>query len=254
MNCLEQALSKKSFQLPLLLHGKDASFLEKEALFAAQKVLSFSGETHPDLLLLRPEAKSHTFVFGTLKEELQNLSISPYQSDYKVVILLEVEKMLPIHVTALLKTLEEKPPYVIFFLTTTNLEMILPTILSRSIELFLDSKVVVKEEVKKLVLSVLKASIEKDYSRFYKLIEELSAVVEKEDDLEDVLAWMLSFFRDVEMAKKAPKVPLFFEEEREFLKALPSSSYAQLLEKLVTAESAFRLHTKTKSILENLFL
>jgi DNA polymerase-3 subunit gamma/tau len=58
-------------------------------------------------------------------------SYAPAQGRYKVYIIDEVHMLSPQAFNALLKTLEEPPPHVIFIFATTEVQKVLPTILSR---------------------------------------------------------------------------------------------------------------------------
>ncbi|MCK5077196.1 MAG: DNA polymerase III subunit delta', partial [Calditrichia bacterium] len=64
----------------------------------------------------------------TLKNELYK---HPQQGDKKIVIIQDIETMRVEGANALLKVLEEPPPYVYFILITSKISRILPTILSR---------------------------------------------------------------------------------------------------------------------------
>ena len=64
-----------------------------------------------------------------------NILIKPYASKYKIYIINEAEKMTVQAQNALLKTLEEPPEYAVIMLLTSNLEAMLPTILSRCVVL-----------------------------------------------------------------------------------------------------------------------
>ena len=55
----------------------------------------------------------------------------PFESPYKVYIIDEVHMLTKEAFNALLKTLEEPPAHVVFILATTEIEKVLPTILSR---------------------------------------------------------------------------------------------------------------------------
>jgi hypothetical protein len=59
------------------------------------------------------------------------LSTKPYNSEYKLVIINDVEKMKIETANTLLKTLEEPPDFARIILTTENVQKIIPTILSR---------------------------------------------------------------------------------------------------------------------------
>src|SRR3990170_4706375 len=61
----------------------------------------------------------------------ERVGYAPNQARYKVYIIDEVHMLSNSAANALLKTLEEPPPHVIFILATTEIHKILPTILSR---------------------------------------------------------------------------------------------------------------------------
>jgi len=93
---------------------------------------------HPDIQIIEPPIKEKK---GVIKEgeigleairQIQHqLSLSPYQSPYKIILLDKIEKITPEGANSLLKTLEEPPSFSILFLTTNSPEAVLPTIISR---------------------------------------------------------------------------------------------------------------------------
>ena len=66
-----------------------------------------------------------------IRELRERVRYAPNQARYKVYIIDEVHMLTTEAANALLKTLEEPPPHVIFILATTETHKILPTILSR---------------------------------------------------------------------------------------------------------------------------
>jgi DNA polymerase-3 subunit gamma/tau len=66
-----------------------------------------------------------------IRELRERVNYAPNQTRYKVYIIDEVHMLTNEAANALLKTLEEPPPHVIFILATTEAHKILPTILSR---------------------------------------------------------------------------------------------------------------------------
>jgi len=66
-----------------------------------------------------------------IRQLRERVGFTPSQSRYKVYIIDEVHMLTDAASNALLKTLEEPPPHVIFVLATTELHKVLPTILSR---------------------------------------------------------------------------------------------------------------------------
>jgi DNA polymerase-3 subunit gamma/tau len=66
-----------------------------------------------------------------IRELRERVNYAPNQAHYKVYIIDEVHMLTKEASNALLKTLEEPPPQVIFILATTEIHKVLPTILSR---------------------------------------------------------------------------------------------------------------------------
>lgn len=84
---------------------------------------------HPDVLEI--DAASNNSV-EDVRELRERILLSPILSQHKVVILDEAHMMSKSAFNALLKTLEEPPPHVIFIFATTEPERMPPTILSRT--------------------------------------------------------------------------------------------------------------------------
>lgn len=66
-----------------------------------------------------------------IRSIIEEVAFTPSTSKYRVYIIDEVHMLTPSAFNALLKTLEEPPPHVIFILATTEVHKLLPTILSR---------------------------------------------------------------------------------------------------------------------------
>ena len=73
------------------------------------------------------------------KNLLETISYLPSSSKYKIYLIDEVHMLTPESFNALLKNLEEPPPHVIFMFATTELKKILPTIISRCLQINLSS-------------------------------------------------------------------------------------------------------------------
>jgi DNA polymerase-3 subunit gamma/tau len=76
------------------------------------------------------DAASNTGV-DNIRDLRERANYAPSQAQYKVYIVDEVHMLSTSASNALLKTLEEPPPHVIFILATTEVHKVLPTILSR---------------------------------------------------------------------------------------------------------------------------
>ena len=80
--------------------------------------------------VLEMDAASRTGV-GDIRELQEVVSYAPVRDRYKILIIDEAHMLSKNAFNALLKTLEEPPPRVVFVLATTELQKIIPTILSR---------------------------------------------------------------------------------------------------------------------------
>jgi DNA polymerase III subunit gamma/tau len=85
-----------------------------------------------DIDVLEIDAATHTQVDKVREVIIEGLSFSPVRNRYKVFIIDEVHQLSNHSFNALLKSIEEPPPHVIFMMATTELEKIPETVLSRS--------------------------------------------------------------------------------------------------------------------------
>jgi DNA polymerase III subunit gamma/tau len=76
------------------------------------------------------DAASHTSV-DDIRQLIERINYAPAEAKYKVYIIDEVHMISTSASNALLKTLEEPPPNIIFILATTETHKLLPTIISR---------------------------------------------------------------------------------------------------------------------------
>jgi DNA polymerase III subunit gamma/tau len=85
-----------------------------------------------DLDVLEIDAASHTGVDNIREVVIAGLAFPPARDRYKVFIIDEVHQLSAASFNALLKSIEEPPPHVVFMMATTELHKIPDTILSRS--------------------------------------------------------------------------------------------------------------------------
>src|SRR5688572_15532327 len=85
-----------------------------------------------DMDVLEIDAATHTQVENIRDVIISGLSIAPVRNRYKVFIIDEVHQLSSHSFNALLKSIEEPPPHVIFMMATTELDKIPETVLSRS--------------------------------------------------------------------------------------------------------------------------
>jgi len=85
-----------------------------------------------DMDMLEIDAATHTGVDNVREVIIEGLSIAPVRNRYKVFLIDEVHMLSASSFNALLKSIEEPPPHVVFMMATTELHKIPDTVLSRS--------------------------------------------------------------------------------------------------------------------------
>jgi DNA polymerase III subunit gamma/tau len=85
-----------------------------------------------DIDVMEIDAATHTGIDNVREVIINGLSIMPVRNRYKVFIIDEVHQLSTQSFNALLKSIEEPPPHVVFMMATTELAKIPETVLSRS--------------------------------------------------------------------------------------------------------------------------
>src|SRR5436190_4918834 len=85
-----------------------------------------------DMDVLEIDAATHTGVDNVREVIIEGLAITPVRDRYKVFIIDEVHQLSNASFNALLKSIEEPPPHVVFIMATTEAQKIPETVLSRS--------------------------------------------------------------------------------------------------------------------------
>jgi DNA polymerase-3 subunit delta' len=153
----------KAFAMTLLCENS-----KEEPCGECHSCKQFLADTHPDVIYVTHEKAGSIGVDEVRKQVVNDVSIKPYSSAYKVYIIDEAEKMTQGAQNALLKTIEEPPEYVVLIFITNNAESFLPTILSRCVTLKLQPiyNTVIKEELlKKYDISAQQADLYAALSR-----------------------------------------------------------------------------------------
>src|SRR5207237_4447051 len=85
-----------------------------------------------DMDVMEIDAATHTGVDNVREVIIAGLGIMPVRNRYKIFIIDEVHQLSSGSFNALLKSIEEPPPHVVFMMATTELDKIPETVLSRS--------------------------------------------------------------------------------------------------------------------------
>lgn len=89
----------------------------------------FAGGNHPDVTVIKPQKTS--IGIEEIRTMQKELNLRPYQSDRKLILIEDAHLLTFQAQNALLKSLEEPPPFVVFMLLSQRLQGLLPTVLSR---------------------------------------------------------------------------------------------------------------------------
>jgi DNA polymerase-3 subunit delta' len=88
-------------------------------------------QNHPDLHIYLPEGKSAIHTVENIRKLIDEVALPPHEAPVNVFIIHDAHQMLPYSSNALLKTLEEPSFHSYFILLTSELDAMLPTIVSR---------------------------------------------------------------------------------------------------------------------------
>lgn len=150
-NDLRQLLAEKRLPHALLFTGIEgigknltAKVLAKVLLCSGEEkpcnicpsCRAFDAKNHPDFYYLEPEGKANNIKIEQIRQMQSQIALSPYLADKRVVIINDAETMNEAAENSLLKTLEEPTGDVVFILVTANKDLLLPTILSRCMNLY----------------------------------------------------------------------------------------------------------------------
>ncbi len=227
---------------------------------------------HPDIIYVSHEKPNVIGVDDIRTQINADVAIKPYSSAKKIYIMNEGEKMTVQAQNALLKTLEEPPEYAVILILTTNLETLLPTILSRCV--VLNMKPVRDELIRDFLMkemeipdykadvcvafargNVGKARLLAKSEEFDKVKEEalillrningmeiheivaaIKKITEYQFDVNDYLDILSIWYRDVLLYKATRDVNgLIFREEIQYIRRVADQSTYEGIEQIIEA-------------------
>jgi len=220
--------------------------------------------------------------------------IKPYASNRKVYIIPEAHLLREDAQNALLKTIEEPPEYVVVILLTNNVNSLLPTILSRCVEL--NFKPIRKDKIEKYLmdncgmpdyaasinaafangkigLAIKYSTIEEfvrikedvvkfmeniDRSSMIDDINNISKVIEYKEYVGEYLDLILWWLRDMLLIKSSDSDEILFKQEYDIIKKQASiRSYENInkaIEEVEIAKKRLKSNVNIEIILEMLFV
>ena len=118
----------KTSMAKLLAQGVNCTAMNGDVCNACENCLEQTQGNHPDIIEI--DAASNNGV-EEIRDLISKVKYTPIMGKYKVYIIDEVHMLSQGAFNALLKTLEEPPSHVIFVLATTEIQKVIPTIVSR---------------------------------------------------------------------------------------------------------------------------
>ena len=235
---------------------------------------------HPDIIRVTHEKLS----IGVDDIRIQvnaDILVKPYDSRYKIYIIDDADKLTEQAQNALLKTMEEPPEYAVILLLVSNLTSLLPTILSRCVQLNLKpvDKTVIKEflmerhhipdykaevaaafssgnvgkaikyassedfeKMKEEILHILKYI---DEMELHEVISGLKVLTANKPVIEDYIDLMMLWYRDVVMYKATldPDL-LLYREEISFIKQQANKRSYENVEKIISGMEKAKIRLK----------
>ena len=291
-NNLQNALKFQKISHAYIIQGEKASGKKMVADIFAKALLCESeadkpcnvcrsckqamNKNHPDIIYIEHE-KPNVISVDNIRMQINNdIAIKPYSSAHKIYIMDEAEKMNIQAQNALLKTLEEPPEYAVIFLLTTNVDILLPTILSRCVTLnikpvagdlikrFLMEKVEIPDYrasvcasfargnvgravglatdeafdlLKSEALGVLKSIFDMEVNQ---MVAAVKRITEEKLDVQDYLDLCTIWYRDILLYKSCKDMQhmIFREEISDIQRAAETNSYEELEQKLRSIDHA----------------
>lgn len=157
---------------------------------------------HPDIIFITHEKPGTIGVEDIRRQINSDVVIKPYSGPKKIYIISEGEKMTVQAQNALLKTLEEPPEYAVILILTTNVDVLLPTILSRCV--VLNMKPVRDAQIKKFLMDTMeipdyKADICAAFARGNVGKARLLAKSEEFDKIKEEAITLLKYINEMEL-------------------------------------------------------
>lgn len=230
----------------------------------------------PDIIHVSHE-KPNSISVEEIRSQLNNdIEVKPYSSPRKIYIIDEADKLTVQAQNALLKTIEEPPAYAVVILLTSNSDALLPTILSRCVQLNIkpvQDKVLKRYLMERLKVPDYKADLSVAFARgnvgkavalassenfdmikkdavdmlryledmeIHEVVEWVKKIADYKLEINDFLDILTVWFRDVLLFKATNDVNMliFKDEIQEIKKKAAKSSYSGLEEIIGAIEKA----------------
>ncbi|BBF44634.1 DNA polymerase III delta prime subunit [Lachnospiraceae bacterium KM106-2] len=242
--------------------------------------MQVDSENQPDIIEVTHEKVS--IGVDDIRIQVNNsIQVKPYYSPYKIYIIDDADKMTEQAQNALLKTIEEPPAYAIIILLTDNINRLLPTILSRCVQLSfkpVEAKTIKKYLMEQQQVPEYLAEISASFSRgnigrairyatsedfiksrdtvlhvleyiddmeLYEVVEAIKDFAEHKLEIDDYLDLMLLWYRDVLLFKVTnnPNL-LLYKDEYQYISKQASNRDYENIEEIITAIDKAKVRMK----------
>ncbi|MEK7178604.1 MAG: hypothetical protein AAB721_03050 [Patescibacteria group bacterium] len=132
-NCVKKDMLSHAY----IFYGPDEVSKKETALWFANKILSHSvrpAKFHPDLFFIKSGFNEEISI-NWIRQLKNFLTLRPYSSEHKIVVIETAEKLNSYAQNALLKIFEEAPNHAVIILCVKTLDSISDTIVSRAVKL-----------------------------------------------------------------------------------------------------------------------
>lgn len=175
-------------------------------------------KSQPDIIRIVHEKPNTIGVEDIRRQITGDMGIKPYSSPRKIYIINEGEKMTIQAQNALLKTLEEPPEYGVILILTANVNMLLPTIVSRCVVLHMrpvEDRLVKKYLMEDLHIPDYKADICVAFARGNIGRAKLLASNEEFDNIREEAVTLMKYIGEMEINEIAAAIKKISEYKLE---------------------------------------
>ncbi|MEK7134896.1 MAG: hypothetical protein AAB735_00600, partial [Patescibacteria group bacterium] len=175
INYLNRCLENKLLSHAYIFYGPDEDSKHKIALWFANTILrNKNSRFHPDLFFIKPEFNEEISI-DWIRQLKFFLTLKPYLSEYKIVVIETAEKLNSYAQNALLKIFEEAPNHAVIILCAKTLDSISDTIISRAIKLSFWRIPTEAWPPDKTISDIFELLLKTDFSNKYGYIEKLDS-------------------------------------------------------------------------------
>ncbi len=187
---LSYCLESDALSHAYIFYGPDEDLKRQTVLWFANTILRNKNfKFHPDLFFIKPEFNEEISI-DWIRQLKNFLTLRPYSSEHKIVVIETAEKLNSYAQNALLKIFEEAPNYAVIILCAKTLDSISDTIVSRAIKLPFWRIQTETLPPDKTISDTFELLLKTDFSNKYGYIEKLDS----RDTLGIFKAW-LNFLR-----------------------------------------------------------